>query len=146
MMATAAFIPFIAPTTPTQRIRLIRAGLFAAEAKAMLGRFDLPIGQVLVALSIPVATFNRKVARGEHLAPDESERLLGLVEMIDQVQRMVEESGDPTGFDAANWLSRWLSEPVPALGSTRPLDWMDTMEGQRVVRQILARMQTGSYS
>lgn len=142
-MATLAFVT---PTSPTEHVRLIRKGLDASEAKALLASFHLPLGQLLAGLSISVATFNRKVLRGDTLASDESERLLGLLAMIDQVQRMVEESGDPTGFDAADWLSRWLSEPVPALGGSRPLEWMDTMEGQRVVRAILARMQTGAYS
>jgi putative toxin-antitoxin system antitoxin component (TIGR02293 family) len=141
-----ASLAFATPASPTEHVQLLRDGLPAGDAKQMLARFDLPIGQALAGLNIAVATFNRKVLRRETLAPDESERLLGMVAMIDQVQRMVEESGDPTGFDAANWLSRWLSEPVPALGGTRPLDWLDTMAGQTVVRQILARMQTGAYS
>lgn len=141
-----ASLAFELPASPRDHVQLIRLGLDAAQAKALLGKFRLPLGQLLAGLAIPVATFNRKVLRGDPLAPDESERVLGLWAMIDQVQRMVDESGDPTGFDAADWLSRWLSEPVPALGGSKPLEWMDTMEGQRVVRAIIARMQTGAYS
>jgi uncharacterized protein (DUF2384 family) len=59
---------------------------------------------------------------------------------------MVEESGNPEGFDAQNWVSHWLREPVPALGGERPVDLLDTMEGQALVSETLARMQSGSYA
>jgi len=36
--------------------------------------------------------------------------------LIGQVQAMVEQSGNPEGFDAAHWLGAWLDEPLPALG------------------------------
>ena len=32
------------------------------------------------------------------------------------VQRMVNESGETTGFDARSWLEHWLTGVVPALG------------------------------
>jgi len=142
-MATLAFQ---LPSSPVEHIARIRAGLPARDAKALLAAFALPLGQLLAALAIPVATFNKKVAAGGSLAPDESERVLGLVAMADQVQRMVEESGDPMGFDATAWLSDWLQRHVPALGGERPLAFLDTNSGQRLVSDLIARMQTGAYS
>jgi uncharacterized protein (DUF2384 family) len=62
------------------------------------------------------------------------------------VQRIVEESGRPVGFDAQAWLARWLEEPVPALGDRRPLDVLDEADGFEKVQQILLRIQTGAYS
>ena len=59
---------------------------------------------------------------------------------------MVEESGDPQGFDAAAWLSTWIEEPLPALGGARPVDIMDTMEGQALVSTLLAQIQSGAYA
>ena len=44
------------------------------------------------------------------------------------------------------WLSGWLRTPVPALGGTRPIDLIDTMEGQALVSQVLTRMQSGAYA
>jgi hypothetical protein len=35
----------------------------------------------------------------------------------DTVERIVGESGDPTGFSAHQWLNNWISQPVPALDS-----------------------------
>lgn len=134
------------PESPVQRIERIRSGVPAQEAKALLTSFAIPIGQLLLALGLSVATFNRKVANGGVLASDESERVLGLAAMANQVQRIVEESGDPTGFDATAWLSDWLQRHVPALGGVQPLSFLDTISGQRLISDLIARMQTGAYS
>ncbi len=54
---------------------------------------------------------------------------------------MVEESGETDSFNAAEWLAQWLEEPLPALADGRPVDLMDTAEGQAIVSNLLARMQ-----
>ena len=72
--------------------------------------------------------------------------MLGLAKLVGQLEAMVEESGDPEGFDALGWLSDWLREPLPALGGNRPIGFLDTMEGQAVVSQALAQMQSGAYA
>ena len=59
---------------------------------------------------------------------------------------MVKESGDPEGFNAAEWLSRWLREPLPALGGQMPIKLLDTMAGQALVSQALSRIQSGAYA
>lgn len=41
------------------------------------------------------------------------------------VQRMVDKSGHPTGFDAHVWLQEWMSKPLPALGKRAPRDVPD---------------------
>ncbi len=131
---------------PVQRIDMIKAGIPAAEAKRILA--DLAVSQVAGyrALDISPATMNRKVKDKGRLAPAESERVLGVARLVGQVQAIVEESGDPEGFDAAAWLSRWLNEPLPALGGVRPLDMLDTIEGQGLVSASLARIQGAAYA
>ena len=131
---------------PVDRIGLIKRGFPAREAKSMLAHLSLPAGDGMRALRLSAATVNRKSARQEVLAPEDSERVLGLAKLIGQVQVMVDESGDPEGFDAESWLSAWLRTPVPALGGTRPIDLIDTMEGQALVSQVLTRMQSGAYA
>lgn len=69
-----------------------------------------------------------------------------IARLIRQVEVMVAESGRPEGFDAAAWTSRWLREPVPALGGALPLDLIRTPEGAELVSDILARMQSGAYT
>jgi uncharacterized protein (DUF2384 family) len=59
---------------------------------------------------------------------------------------MVEESGDPTGFDAGHWVADWLGNPLPALGGATPASYMDTFEGQKIVAELLSMSQRGAYA
>lgn len=128
------------------RIKLIRSGVKAGDAKQMISDLDLDQRALLGALNLKTATVNRKAARNEALAIDEGERVLGIASLVGQLQAIVEESGDAEGFDAARWLSRWLSEPLPALGGEKPLSLLDTMEGQSLVADTLAKVQSGAFA
>ena len=98
------------------------------------------------ALSLKTATVNRKAARDEVLSVEESERVVGLAKLVGQLEAMVEESGAGEDFDAPTWLSRWLREPLPALNGAKPIDFLDTMEGQALVSRALAQIQSGAYA
>ena len=100
----------------------------------------------LKALDLPVATFNKKVKANAKLSPAESERVVGFVRLVGQVEDMVEASADSSGFDARAWLARWLTEPLPAFGNARPIDFLDTMEGQSLVSRTLAQVASGAYA
>lgn len=132
--------------SPHDRIGMIRRGVPAADAKQMASDLKVEQGSFFRALNLKTATVNRKAARDFFLAADESERLLGIARLVGQVEAIVEESGDPQGFDAPEWLSRWLREPLPALGGTMPIALLDTMEGQALVSDALARVQSGAYA
>jgi len=62
------------------------------------------------------------------------------------VQRMVEESGAPVGFDSRAWLDQWLLELAPAIGHRRPLDVLSEPGGLDLVRSYLLRAQSGAFS
>ncbi len=68
-----------------------------------------------------------------------------IAKLIRQLEVMLEESGNPAGFDAPGWLSRWLREPLPAFGARKPIDLLDTIEGQALVSQALSKIQSGAY-
>ena len=80
------------------------------------------------------------------MSPAESERVIGMVRLVGQVEAMIQESDDPAGFDATSWMSRWLQEPLPSLAGARPIELMDIMEGQALVSTVLAQVQTGAYA
>lgn len=132
--------------TPQDRIALTRRGIPASEAKRIFA--DLMPSQAagFAALNLSTATVNKKAKNGENLSPEESERIIGLAKLVGQLQAMVEESGDPTNFDAKAWMARWLSEPLPAFGGLRPADLVDTMEGQGLVSTALAQIHSGAYA
>ena len=133
-------------STPAQRVRLIRDGVPASDLKDMIRLMDSPQDKVLRYLKVPPATVNRKAKRDEDLSAEDSERAIGLSHLIGQVEAMVRQSGEPDGFDAARWLARWLEQPLPALGGDCPSDYLDTMEGQRLVSTLLSQMQSGAYA
>lgn len=64
-------------------------------------------------LRIPSASFSRKARESKFLSIDESERVLGVQYLIDQVERMILETRNPEDFNAATWLAQWLSYPLP---------------------------------
>ena len=131
---------------PLERISIIREGIPARAAKGLLADFSIGLTTLIRALNISPATINRK-AQGDHrLLPAESERVMGMARLVGQIQAIVDESGDPVGFDAVAWMSRWLTEALPALDGVAPLELLDTMEGQGLVASILARVQSGAYT
>ncbi len=132
--------------TPQARIDMIRSGVKAGDAKRIISDLHFDQQALFGALNLKTATVNRKAARDEALSIEESERVLGIASLVGQVQAMIEESGDPQGFDATRWLSQWLREPLPALGGETPLSLLDTMEGQSLVADTLAKMQSGAFA
>lgn len=132
--------------SPQARIAMIRNGVPAIEAKRLVQALGVEQKVFYQALGLKTATVNRKITQSEQLASDESERLLGVARLIGQVEAIIAESGNAQGFDAPEWLSRWLREPLTALGGTPPMALLDTMEGQAMVSEALARIQTGAYA
>lgn len=131
--------------TALDRVEIVKAGMKASVAKRIMADLDIPLVLASGALNVPISTINRKAKTGAVLRSDEGERFLGLAKLVGQVESMVQGVEGAKGFDARAWMSRWLREPVPALGGAVPLDYMDTMEGQALVSETLARAQSGAY-
>jgi len=66
--------------------------------------------------------------------------------LVTQVQKMVAESGDATGFDAREWLLNWLERPLPALGGQRPAELLSSEDGPEVLSTLLAQLRGGVFS
>jgi putative toxin-antitoxin system antitoxin component (TIGR02293 family) len=131
---------------PSVRIVTIKHGVRADAFNRIARSMDRSKEQLGKTLGLSVTTVDRKAKAGEPLSAEQSERLVGIARLIGQVQTMVEQSGNPEGFDAARWLGRWLDEPLPALGGERPADLMDTAEGRGLVSNLLAMAQSGAYA
>ena len=134
-------------TPVMERIRLITDGVPAVDAKRWL-EFAAELGRntTLKALDLPVATFYKKVRANARLSPAESERVIGFARLVGQVEAMLAEADGPADFDTRAWLARWLTEPLPALGNAKPIDLMNTMEGQNLVSRTLAQAESGAYA
>jgi putative toxin-antitoxin system antitoxin component (TIGR02293 family) len=132
--------------TIAARVATIKRGLNAVLIKKLAGDMSVPQERLYLTLGLARATVVRKIKNRRRMDADDSERVLGLADLIGQVEEMVVRSGDPKGFDAAKWVAQWLEQPVAALGDKRPAEWMDTAAGQRLVSETLARMESGSYA
>jgi len=128
------------------RIALIRQGVPASIVAELSNRMGMSKESLLISLGLSRATISRKEKEKTLLSKDESERVLGVGDLIGMVQTMVEQSGDATHFNAARWLSDWLTKPLPALAGATPASYMDTFEGQKLVAQMLSMIQSGAYA
>jgi putative toxin-antitoxin system antitoxin component (TIGR02293 family) len=130
---------------PLARIHLIKDGINAGYVSRIARLMDRSKEHLSKTLGLSITTVDRKTKARQNLSSEQSERLIGMAKLIGQVQTMVRESGDPGGFDAAQWLAQWLDEPLPALGGARPAQYMDTAEGREFVSTLLATAQSGAY-
>lgn len=130
---------------PAERIAVIRQGIPASQVSELAARMNMTKEWVMEHLRISRATLNRKVRDKKSLTQDESERVLGMATLIGQVESMIAQSGNPQGFDVAHWMASWITTPIPALGGQRPADFLDTVEGQKLISNLLASAQSGAY-
>lgn len=66
--------------------------------------------------------------------------------LISTVQRIVEESGNPEGFDPVAWTDDWMTQPIPALGGQTPKDYVNSGRDCDDVVDIVLRIQSGAFS
>lgn len=131
---------------PVERIAVIKSGVPASEMARIAKLMNWPKERLFKLLDLPRATVYRKASSNQRLSKEQSERAVGIARLVGQVQVMVEESGNPAGFDAAIWVADWLDRPVPALGGKQPSEFMDTVEGQELVSNLLLKIQSGAYA
>lgn len=134
-------------TAPSlERIEMVRAGVPAAMLPFLAKRLGVSLEWIYETTGVARSTGDRKRRNGERLNQDQSERVMGLIQLIGQVRRIVGESGNPEGFDAAHWVAEWLDAPLGALGGRRPADLMDTADGRTLVTSLVGQMQAGTYA
>jgi putative toxin-antitoxin system antitoxin component (TIGR02293 family) len=129
-----------------ERLELIKGGIPAFTVTKLANKLNTRQERLFEILDFPRSTIMRRIHKNQDLPTDQAERLIGLAKLVGQVEKMVTESGDLTGFDAAQWVSDWLESSNPALGNRKPADYLDTSEGQEIVSSLLAQMQSGAYA
>ena len=130
---------------PMQRIERLREGLEIGTLVEIAKATDCPVAELLELLQLspasPVTVRNKN-----GLTTQESERVLAFLRIIQSVEDMVANGGDSLSFDAPRWTVNWFARPCPALGGRRPADLADTLEGYRVLNQLIAQLSSGAYS
>ena len=129
-----------------QRIELIRSGVQARDVAELASALQLSVDRTISVLGFPKSTVLRKIKAEDVLDTDQSERVLQIQRLIGLVQKMVQDYGDPTGFDAGHWLGQWVEQPNPALAGALPADYLDTASGVGMVESLLHKMVSGAYA
>lgn len=133
-------------SAPSERIAFVKQGVPTSRIDDLAKSMGISLSKMLDLVGLPKASFHRWSSGGKNLPVSESERVIGLMKLVGQVENMVAESGDPTGFDASKWVGNWIEESLPALGGRAPKEFLDTAEGQNLVSNLLSRIQSGTFS
>ena len=128
------------------RIKLIRNGIPARYINVISDSMGISKDTLFKFLNLPKSTIDKKSVANQLLPIEQGERLIGMAKLVGQVESIVFESGNPDGFNAAKWVAQWLEKPSPALGGERPSAYLDTVSGQEMISDLLAKIQTGAYA
>jgi putative toxin-antitoxin system antitoxin component (TIGR02293 family) len=131
---------------PIDRIKLIRDGVPARYINVISDSMGITKETLFKFLNLPKSTIDKKSVANQILPIEHGERLIGMAKLVGQVESMIAESGNPDGFDAAKWVASWLEKPSPALGGEKPSAYLDTVSGQEMISDLLAKIQTGAYA
>lgn len=99
-----------------------------------------------IKLGREIRAIHFKAGRDFVISESQGSGLRWLDGLVEQVERLVQESGDPEDFNARKWVAAWLERPQPALDGHRPAEFMDSAAGRQIVSDLVARMQSGAYS
>lgn len=139
------FFVHMVNASPMDRVLAVKKGLNYRVLHLVANEMGTMANSLASSLGIGRATLARKKQERSLLGKEHSERLIGIASLIGQVQLIMKEQSDQPDFDAAKWFRKWSEEPVPALGGRKPEEFLDTMEGQRIVSNILSAMRAGTY-
>lgn len=131
---------------PLDRVHIIRSGVHARVVSYFAKSMDLSKEHVSKTLGLSITTVDRKAKTNARLTSEQSEPVVGMAKLIGQVHAVVQQSGNPEGFDAALWFAQWLDQPLPALGGSKPAEYMDTAEGRELLSRLIAHAQSAAFA
>lgn len=117
-------------------IPLIRKGLVKKNLDKLMDSTGLDLSAMASILHVSSRTL-RRYKDDSILNPDISERLLEVARIYARGQEVF---GDLDSFKS------WVREPVPALGYKKPLEFLDTSIGIRLLQDELGRIEHGVFS
>lgn len=131
---------------PAEKIAAIRKGIPARSLSELAKAMDIPQDDLIHCLGLSRATVNRLAQRHQPLSPGDTERVAGIHALIGQLQAMSEPNYAIPAREAAKLTARWIRIPMPALGGRTAASYLDTVEGQKLISDILAMTESGAYA
>jgi len=116
---------------------LTREGLPVGTLTLLAEELKVDRKTVARVIGISERTLSRRIAKGERLSAEESDRTVRLA-------RVFALATDT--FGTSQKASSWLQKPNRVLDGQIPLDLLDTDTGVRAVETVLGRIEYGLYS
>jgi putative toxin-antitoxin system antitoxin component (TIGR02293 family) len=123
-------------TTESDLIPIIRKGLAKKHLESLMMTTGLNLTAMAHILHVSERTMHR-YAKDTLLNPEISERLLEIAKLYAKGQDV---------FGGLEPFKKWLQDPVIALGNKKPLDFLDTSIGIRLLEDELGRIEHGIFS
>jgi putative toxin-antitoxin system antitoxin component (TIGR02293 family) len=119
----------------------VHASILKGFPSSALKKFEkqshIPLAEIARIVGIKARTLVRR-KQGQHLKPDESDRLYRLAVVFTRAVELFE--GDTTTA------REWLTRPVRALGEKVPLELARTEVGSRMVLDVIGRLEHGVFT
>ena len=130
-----------------QLVEVERTGVSGGLLKDMAREINIPVLRFYDIVGVPKATAEKKAAENGVIAGAGGQAAIGMARLLGIAQTIVDNStaAQAKGFDAAQWLGRWIELPQPALGGRKPADLLDTPTGANVVARILGAIASGAF-
>jgi putative toxin-antitoxin system antitoxin component (TIGR02293 family) len=142
-----AYLKQVHEATPVQMVEIERLGVAGTFITDLSKRMELPSSRVFAMLRIPPATAARKSAAGAVVDGRAGLAAIGMIKLLGIAQDIVQDSTavEARNFDTVKWLGQWIERPQPALGGSKPADYLDTPTGVEIVSKLLGAMRSGAY-
>lgn len=128
------------------RIHALEAGVPSKFLTILIKDMGVPQKTLCKWAGIAPATATRKLGTHKLWSLNEGEKLLGIAQIIGQVETLIKASGNEEGFDAKKWTAQWLGQPNPALGGQTPGRYMNTADGRAIVSGLLSQGAAGGFA
>lgn len=134
---------------PIERIALVKPGIPLRIAAQVAQDMRVSIRRLFAIISVGSPYRQRLAIAKQALPLESSERLMGLIRLIGQVERIMKDSSPSCtkeGFKSAEWFGQWVAKPHSALGGRKPEEYVDTVDGRLVLSNLLSQMQSGVFA
>jgi len=117
-------------------VETIRAGVPAPEFLNLAKVLGLSRNVLASKLGLAPRTMTRKTSGKTVLSPVASEKVVRVARIVNKARLILAD-------DAS--IATWLETPAPALGSTKPIDLLDTDIGAAEVEGLIVGLAHGNY-
>lgn len=116
----------------------VESGIPATATRLLMEALNLgSIARTAALLQMSAKTAERRVRAKSRLSPEESERTVRLIRIVNRAECVLENEENAR---------QWMARPLAVLGGKSPLEMSRTEPGARAVEQALGRLEHGVFA